>query len=221
MSHFKVSNPSRKNPQIDDAIQGASLSVRSGKMSFIQYGFLQDPGPEVEGHFDPKRVVLLVLNDSKNVQYEIEGAESTRALGPHGEDHVIILWPKSMEGPPPKALSPKHLFGYHLEDARKTGPRDWPRESFRGKDGQGQWNSALVYYDPSGSYGYYYNTGPGKCTDDYRFVLKSEELIAWVWESEADEPRHLLEDGETVKNALEAQAGGSQGEGGALPYPPG
>jgi len=223
MSHFKLSDPKRDNPLIPDADKDkdACLSVRTGKMSFIQYGFKQDPGVGVKGKFDSNRVVLLVLNNHRNVHYEIESESDTQTLSSQRmQDHVCILWPKD-QGTPPKELSPQYLFKHHEENVRGEGRREWPRESFMSDQGPLEWDAALVYLDPSGNYAYHYHTGLDKCTDDYRFSLESGEIVAWLWENKAEKPVRLLPAGVTVTRAMQAKSGGPQGEGGALPYPPG
>jgi len=222
MSNFKVSNPKRSNPPIPNITKDACLSVRTGKMSFIQYGFVQDPGVGVEGKFDGNRVVLLVLNNHKNVQYEIVSESGTHTLGSgQVRDEVCILWPKNL-GVPPKELSPGYLFEHSEYDIRgKKESRKWPRELFKSEQAPLEWDAALVYLDPTGNYAYRYHTGPDKCTDDYRFSLESQEIVAWLWKADAKEPVRLLPEGETVTRAMQAKSGGPQGEGGALPYPPG
>lgn len=221
MSHFKVINPRDKKPEAADPPDDNCLSIRSGKMSFVQYGFTQDPGDGVAGGFDRKRVVLLVLNNHQNVIYELESESGTHVLSTEeAKDHVCILWPESMKEPPIE-LSPKYLFEHRVDKVRGGDSRHWPRESFDSKGQQLEWNAALVYYDPKNEYAYQYHTDKAGRTDDYRFALGSEKIVAWLWEKTAKKPEPLFKPGETVKRAMQAKAGGPQGEGGALPYPPG
>ncbi len=221
MSHFKACNLEKDNAALPGSMENSCLSVRTGKMSFIQFGFRQDPGAKVTGKFQSDKVVLLVLNDHRNVQYQIENGNEVLDLSSQQlKDHVCILWPKGKTVP--VELSPEYLFGHRSPDTRGQGERIWPRESYTDDQGiRRDWDSALVFRDPSNQYAYEYRTGADGCTDDYRFALESEEIVAWLWKKDESAPKLLLPEGQTVTRALQAESGGAQGEGGALPYPPG
>jgi len=221
MSHFKACDPEKHNAELPGSMEDSCLSVRTGKMSFIQFGFRQDPGEKETGKFQSDRVVLLVLNDHRNVQYQIENGNEVLNLNSQQlKDHVCILWPKGEAVP--VELSPEYLFGHRSPGTRGQGERIWPRESYTDDKGiRRDWDAALVFRDPSNQYAYEYRTSVDEYTDDYRFALESEEIVAWLWEKDESAPTLLLPEGQTVTRALQAESGGAQGAGGALPYPPG
>jgi hypothetical protein len=232
MSHLRIFGPKPdydEKPTKEGKFRDYYLSVRTGTMSFIQYGFELDPrDPQdetkrVPGRFDSGRVVLLVLNDHRNVHYQFEGDDELRSLGPMGsKNSVVILWPGNEE--PPRELSPAAIFPHTRASG---GPCHWPRESYAHPAGshrpggdEGNWDTALVLKDSSRRYVYEYITD-GR-NDAYRFELdqNAKEMTAWLWEEGKPKPQHLLPEGVTLKRAVQTESGGPQEEGGALPYPP-
>ncbi len=201
---------------------GNHLTVQTGKMSFVQYGFEDDPGPD-GGSFHPDQVVLLVLNNSRSVVYEFEDASGHTSSYPSSpesppEDYVVILWPRD-EGMPPDDLAPEKLF----EHVKPKKNKRWPREYFQTGNRTECWNTALVFKDQNQNYAY--RCLPNGGSDTYLFSLKDLDVVPWIWERSASGVegtlRRLLGDSAApLLRAVEARAGGPQQTNGGLPYPP-
>jgi hypothetical protein len=135
------------------------------------------------------------------------------------KDKVCILWPKN-GGDIPDTLSPEHLLHFEVEATNGEEKREWPHEYFKLYDEILRYDTALVYRDPTRQYTYEYDKTADKADDDYRFKLKENAIGVWLWELGQDRPKPLLDE-KTVTRVVQAQNGGAQSEGGALPYPPG
>jgi hypothetical protein len=194
-------------------------------LSFVQYGFEHDTRGKGlgKGAYKDDQVILLVLNNHTKLQYEICPTGSEDPVDPEKlknmKDKVCILWPKN-GGPIPDTLSPEHLFHFKAEAEDGEEEREWPHEYFELYGDILRYDTALVYKDPTKQYTYEYGKTADGVGDDYRFKFHENAIGVWLWEQGHDRPEPLLDE-KTVRRVVQAQSGGAQKEGGALPYPPG